>query len=161
MIISGQKLKFDYPNAIQPMFDRSVHPTGLSYGLSGAGYDVRVKQGLVLPPQGFSLASTVEYFEIPNDLIAVLHDKSTMARNGLSVFNTVLENGWCGWLTLELANKSDKPLRIEAGQPIGQLLFHRIEGYAEPYRGKYFNQPNKPVEAIAEKCTHDGFGFRL
>lgn len=151
MIISGQKLKFDYPKAIQPMLDRTVHETGLSYGLSGSGYDVRVKQGLVLPPHGFSLASTVEYFEMPNDLIAVLHDKSTMARKGLSVFNTVLENGWCGWLTLELANKSDKPLRIEAGQPIGQLLFHRIEGYAVPYGGKYNNQQDRPVEAIYER----------
>ncbi len=150
MIISGQKLKFDYPKSIQPMLDRTIHETGLSYGLSGAGYDVRVKQGLVLPPHGFSLASTVEYFEIPNDLIAVLHDKSTMARKGLSVFNTVLENGWCGWLTLELANKSDKHLRIEAGQPIGQLLFHRIEGYAAPYSGKYQGQPDRPVEAIYE-----------
>ena len=84
---------------------------------------------------------------MPQSLVAIVHDKSTWARRGLSVFNTVIEPAWKGWLTLELIYHGWKPLRIKAGTGIAQVLFHEIH---EPtaYKGKYQNQENKPVSAI-------------
>lgn len=124
----------------------------LSYGLSMAGYDVRLDQDIVLGPstshESFSLASTLEHFVMPPDMLAIVHDKSTWARLGLSVFNTVIEPGWRGWLTMELSNRGPHTLRLRKGWPIAQVVFHRVEDHVEQYGfSKYQDQERGPVEA--------------
>ncbi len=84
---------------------------------------------------------------MPDYLVGVVHDKSTWARRGLSVFNTVLEPGWKGFLTLELVYHGRDRLHIPAGSGIAQVLFHETMDYAS-YDGKYQNQADKPVGAI-------------
>jgi dCTP deaminase len=124
----------------------------MSFGLSHAGYDVRIAETMWLNPGMFSLASTIEEFFMPTDLVAFVHDKSTWARRGLSLFNTVIEPGWSGFLTLELVNHSTNPLRLLSGDPIAQIVFMRMEEPAEkPYAGKYQNQKRGPQEAIDER----------
>lgn len=88
MILPAQEIRKLKP--IEPFFERSVS-AGMTFGLGPAGYDVRIAEGFHLWPKGFALASTMEYFRIPSDLIAFVHDKSTWARRGLSLFNTVIE----------------------------------------------------------------------
>ena len=108
------------------MFPCKIEQHGVSYGLGEAGYDIRIKQGVALNPVSrFILASTVEYFNMPKNLVAVVHDKSTWARQGLSVFNTVIEPGWRGYLTLELVYHGSEELYIPQGAGIAQVLFHR------------------------------------
>lgn len=102
---------------------------------------------MLYPFRRFRIASTFEYFQMPNNLVAIVHDKSTWARRGLSVFNTVIEPGWRGWLTLELVYHRWRPLKIPAGAGIAQVLFHELREPAS-YGGKYQDQPNRPVEAI-------------
>jgi dCTP deaminase len=98
----------------------------------------------------FTIASAIEEFQMPHDLVGVVHDKSTWARRGLSVFNTVIEPGWKGFLTLELIYHGNEPLHIKAGSGIAQILFSRVENPAA-YDGKYQNQADRPVAAIYEK----------
>jgi dCTP deaminase len=124
---------------------------GVSYGLTEAGYDLRIAQSVTLHPfRRFCLASASEPFAMPQDLVGIVHDKSTWARRGLSVFNTVIEPGWQGFLTLELVYHGRGVLRIPEGAGIAQVIFHRTtEGAA--YSGKYQNQPARPVSAIMER----------
>jgi len=132
---------------ISAMTSEKLRAHGVSHGMSEAGYDVRIRQSLWLHPlRKFRLASTVEYFTMPNNLVGVVHDKSTWARCGLSVFNTVIEPGWYGWLTLELVYHGWKPLHIPAGAGIAQVIFHETSDTAR-YTGKYQGQPNEPVRA--------------
>ena len=146
MILPAQTIRQLMP--IQPFHERTV-VNGMSFGLSHAGYDVRIAENITLWPKNFSLASTIEEFDIPNDLIAMVHDKSTWARRGLSLFNTVIEPGWKGFLTLELVNNSDELLVIEAGSPIAQIVFMRLEEPTEkPYSGKYQDQKAGPQPAL-------------
>ncbi|KQP53546.1 hypothetical protein ASF34_01435 [Methylobacterium sp. Leaf106] len=137
---------------VEPFVERSVHETGLSFGLSHGGYDVRIKQDLTLHQGEFSLASTVEHFAIPEDVMAFVLDKSTMARQGVSCFNTCLEPGWTGFLTLEIVCHASGPVVIKAGQPIAQIVFHQMVAPPErTYAGsKYDNQADEPVAAILE-----------
>jgi dCTP deaminase len=86
-------------------FHERTREFGMTFGLGPAGYDVRIAQDLQLPPGGFALASTVEHFDVPDYLTAEVKDKSTWARRGLSLFNTIIEPGWRGFLTLELKNQ--------------------------------------------------------
>jgi len=103
-----------------------------------------------IKPGRFTIASAIEEFQMPTNLVGVVHDKSTWARRGLSVFNTVLEPGWKGFLTLELVYHGQDVLHIPAGAGIAQILFSRIETEGR-YTGKYQNQADRPVEAIYEK----------
>lgn len=120
---------------------------GVSYGLTEAGYDIRIDQTVVLHPlKRFQLASAMEQFNMPANMVGIVHDKSTWARKGLSVFNTVIEPGWYGYLTLELVYHGYKPLRIERGSGIAQVLFHEVMVDAQ-YKGKYQGQKREPVNA--------------
>jgi dCTP deaminase len=135
MILPSQKIRRLLP--VRPFSERTVH-NGMSYGLSHAGYDVRIAETIRLSPGEFALASTIEEFFMPTDIVAFVHDKSSWARRGLSLFNTVIEPGWRGFLTLELVNHSAKPIVIAEGSPIAQIIFMRLEEPTEkPYSGKY------------------------
>lgn len=149
MILPAQTIRKLKP--ITPFHERTVH-LGMSFGLSHAGYDVRIAETVVLSQGNFALASTIEHFDIPNDLIAFVHDKSTWARQGLSLFNTVIEPGWRGYLTLELVNNSRETLVIDGGSSIAQIVFMRLEEPTESaYAGKYQDQRAGAVSAMMEK----------
>lgn len=134
---------------IENMIDHKAREHGVSYGLSEAGYDIRIKQELLLSEDArFAIASTIERFNMPKTLVGVVHDKSTWARKGLSVLSTVIEPGWRGWLTLELVYHGHGTLHIPAGAGIAQVLFHHLEWPADYGDGKYQNQENEPVGPI-------------
>lgn len=146
MIINQNKLYDAKPMC--PMYNTKLRSHGVSYGLSEAGYDIRIKQTVILHPlRRFALASTIERFQMPDNLVAIVHDKSTWARRGLSVFNTVIEPGFFGGLTLELVYHGIMPLRIPAGAGIAQVIFHELSERAQ-YNGKYQNQSTEPTRAI-------------
>lgn len=149
MILPAQAIRKLKP--ITPFVERSVH-AGMSYGLSSAGYDVRVAESFWLSPEHkFCLASTMERFQMPSSLVGMVHDKSSWARRGVSLFNTVIEPGWHGYLTLELTYHGDETIRIEAGMPIAQIVFMQlVEPTESPYTGKYQNQGQGAQPWIAE-----------
>lgn len=134
-----------------PFNDRTVH-NGMTYGLSSAGYDVRIAEELHLTADDCALASTIEHFEMPDDCIAYVKDKSTWARRFLLVQNTVIEPGWKGHLTLEITFDGMGYVHIPAGSPIAQIVFHKLDEPTEhPYSGKYQNQKQGAQPAILEE----------
>lgn len=146
MIVNREALLRMSP--IKDMYADKIKENGVSFGLGEAGYDIRIKQEMWLSPKNrFKLASAIEEFDMPTNLVGVVHDKSTWARRGLSVFNTVIEPGWKGFLTLELVYHGSEGIHIAAGSGIAQVLFHETSVPAA-YDGKYQNQEDKPQEAI-------------
>lgn len=145
MIINGKALLNAAP--IRGMLTEKVKHNGVSHGLTECGYDIRVKQDVLLfPGRSFVLASSVEEFDMPCNLMGRVLNKSTWARRGLDAsMTTNIEPGWKGWLTLELCYHRWKPLFIKGGSGIAQVIFETI---AEPaaYQGKYQHQPNEPVK---------------
>jgi len=103
---------------------------------------------VIINPGEFVLASTMERFCIPNDVLIVAHDKSSLARRGLAVQNTIFDPGWRGYATLELTNHSKETLNILAGDPVAQVTCHLLTGATtEPYAGKYQDQQAGPQPA--------------
>lgn len=157
---------------IRPYEPKAKQALGMSYGLSSCGYDIRVGkinkwvrksasstlkgpnklepvEAYNLKPGEFLLCSSLEYMELPHDLCGKVHDKSTLARQGLALQNTILEPGWRGFITLELSNHSSRPISIRAGQPIAQVVFELLDKPTIlPYVGKYQDQKDEPVSAI-------------
>lgn len=168
MVVNGNSLYRS--SQLLDIPDRKVSEHGVSYGLGEAGYDIRIKQDITfyrlfgLIPMvkvvdgnqvsrhlgKFTLASAIEKFNMSPSCVAIVHDKSTWARRALSVFNTVIEPGWKGYLTLELVYHGRKKLHIPAGSGIAQVLFHLVQEPAN-YNGKYQNQENQPVAARSSK----------
>jgi dCTP deaminase len=148
MVISGGTLREHYPSIVTPFSERE-RSYGLTYGVGFAGYDVRLQDGLILDPKDFKLGVTLERFSMPLDLLGVVHDKSTWARQGLSVNNTVIEPGWEGFLTLEIFNHSQNSIALFAGMPIVQVVFHKLDlSLNAGYNGKYQHAGPAPQEAI-------------
>ncbi|WP_036289605.1 hypothetical protein [Methylosinus sp. PW1] len=148
MIVPGHKLPL---SIVTPFKPRTIFD-GMSFGMSHAGYDVRIAQDLIIWPGQFRLASTIEQFSMPLNMVGVVHDKSSWARRGLACQNTLIEPGWKGFLTLELSLHRLWPLRIKAGSPIAQIVFHLTDGTCVGYDGKYQDQPDRPVPAIMERA---------
>ena len=99
---------------------------------------------VVIPPNSFALCETVEWIEVPRDVLVICLGKSTYARCGIIVNVTPLEPEWRGKVTLEISNTTPLPARIYANEGIAQLVFLRGErvcerSYADK-AGKYQDQ---------------------
>ena len=99
---------------------------------------------VLIPPNSFALCETVEYFEIPRNILAICVGKSTYARCGIIVNVTPLEPEWKGRITIESSNTTPLPAKIYANEGIAQIIFLRGEkvcrtSYADK-KGKYQNQ---------------------
>ena len=155
---------------IEPFVDDQVRQGVISYGVSSYGYDVRVgnefkvftnvyntvvdpksfdprsfvdivAEECIIPPNSFALASTVEYFRIPRDILTVCLGKSTYARCGIIVNVTPFEPEWEGHVTIEISNTTPLPAKIYANEGIAQVLFFQSEDVCEvsykDKKGKY------------------------
>lgn len=96
----------------------------------------------VLLPGQFVLATTMEYFELPDDLTAFVEGRSSLGRMGLFIQNAGwVDPGFCGEITLELYNANRCAIELKAGRRVGQLVFAKMDDHAlHPYNGKYQGQ---------------------
>jgi dCTP deaminase len=96
---------------------------------------------LILPGQ-FVLATTMEYFELPDDLTAFVEGRSSLGRMGLFIQNAGwVDPGFKGEITLELYNANRCAIELKAGRRVGQLVFAKMDDSAlNPYNGKYQGQ---------------------
>ncbi len=96
---------------------------------------------LLLPGQ-FVLATTKEYFELPNDLTAFVEGRSSLGRMGLFIQNAGwVDPGFKGEITLELFNANRCAIELKSGRRVGQLVFAKMDMAANnPYNGKYQGQ---------------------
>ncbi|HDZ26675.1 hypothetical protein LCGC14_0650170 [marine sediment metagenome] len=119
---------------------------GVSYGLSSCSYDLRLDRfnGPSHPfnilPNQFALGCTLEHIRMPNNIVGLIKDKSTWARRGLSVFNTLIDPGFEGQITLELKNQGNDLLALPRGIGIAQIMFFECGEVENPYNGKYQGQ---------------------
>ena len=134
---------------LSPIIERTL-AHGMSGGMSAHGYDIHIGQDVHMWRGDFALASSVERFHMPTDCMGVVFNKSTWARSGLFVATTILEAGWNGYLTIEMTYHGSAPVQINEGSPIAQIAFYQLDGHVAPYRGKYDDQPNRPVGPIME-----------
>ena len=168
-------------NMIEPFIDGQRRDGTISYGLSSYGYDARVSDEFkiftdvdsvivdpkafstksfvdrktdvcIIPPNSFVLATTIEYFRIPEDVVVICLGKSTYARCGIIVNVTPLEPGWEGHVTLEFSNTTPLPAKVYANEGACQFLF--LEGN-EPCEvsyaargGKYMGQKGVTLPKI-------------
>lgn len=127
---------------------------GMSYGESVAGYDIRIRDKALVEQGHTVLAISMEALQMPKNVSGCVHDKSTWARQGLFVRNTVIEPGWRGFVTLELSylplRYGDASISIPAGAPIAQVVFLFTNLWTKGYEGKYQDAGPFPQPAILD-----------
>ena len=110
----------------------------------------------VLHPGEFVLGQTLEWVELPNDIVARLEGRSSLGRLGLLIHSTAgyVDPGWKGNLTLELSNVANLPIALYYGMSIGQISFFKMTSPAErPYgspelHSKYQGQSEPTASAF-------------
>ncbi|BAC91451.1 dCTP deaminase [Gloeobacter violaceus] len=144
------------------------HHRVLSYGLSSAGYDIRLADDefkvfrrvpgarpidpkrfdntcledmalmsgpegdyFILPANSLALAHSVEHFRMPDNVVGVTTCKSTYIRSGVNIPITILEPGWTGVLTLEIANPTPCDVMVYPNEGIAQVLFFTTDQVPE------------------------------
>ena len=158
---------------IAPFSEKQVREGVVSYGLSSYGYDLRVSDefkiftnvnsaiidpknfdersfvtvvadSVIIPPNSFALAKSIEYFRIPRDVLTICVGKSTYARCGIIVNVTPFEPEWEGLATLEISNTTPLPARVYANEGLCQILFFQSDEVCETSygdrQGKYQRQ---------------------
>lgn len=96
----------------------------------------------ILLPGQFVLATTMEYFSLPNNLTAFVEGRSSLGRMGLFIQNAGwVDPGFKGEITLELFNANRCAIELKTGRRVGQLVFAEMDQEAlNPYNGKYQGQ---------------------
>lgn len=108
---------------------------------------VNVDEYFVIHPGRFTLAHTVEWVEIPNNMIGKVEGRSSLGRLAIVIHATagLCDPGYKGHITLEISNLGSAPVVLRTGMRISQLMLMYLNSPAEvPYgeeRGsKYQNQ---------------------
>jgi dCTP deaminase len=109
-------------------------------------------EAFVLHPGEFVLGRTLEWVELPDDLVARLEGKSSLGRLGLLIHSTAgyVDPGWKGTLTLELSNVANLPIALYSGMRIGQISFFRMSSpverpYGSPELGSKYQGQREPT----------------
>lgn len=158
---------------IEPFEEAQVREDAVSFGVSSYGYDMRVSDEykiftnvnstvvdpkkfdssnfvevmgdeILVPPNSFALARSVEYFRIPREILAICLGKSTYARCGIICNVTPFEPEWEGHVTIEISNTTPLPAKIYSNEGICQVLFFESDeackiSYKDK-KGKYQGQ---------------------
>lgn len=156
MILTGLKIKEEVERGnivINPFNELDVNPNSYNYTL---GDYVKVYENDVLdskvqekvkiieiPPEGLVINPDKVYLGFTNEVfgsdkyVPVITGRSSTGRLGLFVQITsdLVDIGFKGRLTLQL--HSTQPVRIYKGMKIGQVMFFRVYGEVDLYRGKY------------------------
>ncbi len=113
------------------------------------------EEQFILHPGEFVLGQTLEWVELPNDLVARLEGRSSLGRLGLLIHSTAgyVDPGWKGNLTLELSNVANLPIALYAKMRIGQISFFMMSSPVDrPYgspelRSRYQGQSEPTASA--------------
>lgn len=145
---------------ISPLMDEQIQPASVDVRLGNTfsivedsstgiitmkneiNYKVIETDTYILLPGQFVLATTMEYFSLPNNLTAFVEGRSSLGRMGLFIQNAGwVDPGFKGEITLELFNANRCAIELKSGRRVGQLVFAEMDNDAlKPYNGKYQGQ---------------------
>ena len=117
----------------------------------------------VLHPGEFVLGTTYEKVALSNKIVARLEGKSSLGRIGLLIHSTAgfVDPGFSGYLTLELSNVANLPIKIYPEMKIGQISFYYLNSpseaeygdvsYGSKYQGQEGPTPSKSHSDFSSK----------
>jgi dCTP deaminase len=147
-----------FHNHLAPAIDLRRPPENLTE-------EVIVPEGdsFVIHPGEFCLGRTLEWVELPHDIVARIEGKSSLGRLGLIVHATAgfCDPGWKGTLTLELNNLTRVPIILHPGLEIAQLSFMMLDRparrpYGSPDLGSHYQGQRAATASRYRSAPEDG-----
>lgn len=90
-------------------------------------FDIPFTHPFLLHPGMLALVPTLEWVKIPQDIQGIVTARSSWAREGLNIATaTIVNPGYCGIITLELANFGEIPITLYPGLRLAQMAFYEI-----------------------------------
>lgn len=113
---------------------------------------------IVIHPGEFLLGATNEKIVLGNQVAGLLEGRSSLARIGLLVHATasLVQPGFKGYLTLEMTNVSNLPIKLFVGMRVAKIAFMPLlspaqSGYGKAkLKSKYLNQKPPTASKIWE-----------
>lgn len=166
LIVEGQ-LKID------PFCDENIQPASidltldekikeLKNGLSvvtgeeidSSNYLEKSTNNFELAPGQMVLGQIKETISIPKNYIACIHNRSSLARMGLSVaLASFINPGYSGQLPIIIKNAGNFTIKLVSGLRVCQLVLHEVSpvpsvDYSEKKGGKYQNEKDKLISKL-------------
>ena len=119
-----------------------------------------IEEPFVLHPGEFVLGTTHEKVTLSNKVVARLEGKSSLGRIGLLIHSTAgfVDPGFSGYLTLELSNVANLPIKIYPEMKIGQISFYYLNSPSESeYGSGVYGSKYQGQEGPTPSRSHNDF----
>lgn len=137
-LISEGKIK------LNPYEEKHLGPVSIDLHLDQVVLDPAKNEEILLKDyyltnEEFILANSLEFIELPNNLIARIVPRSSVARLGVLVTMNadILAPNFVGKPLFTLKNLADKPVLIKSGLAIAQIMFEQVDQEIEDYKSSY------------------------
>ena len=147
MVLSGKtikKLLSENKLKINPLDQKSIGAVAVDLHLDKTALNPDNSkevslQDFHLSLDEFYLASTLEFIELPDDIVARILPRSSLARLGvLATFDAdILPPNYAGKPILTLKNLSRKPVLLKPGLAVAQIMFEQVDQKVEGYSSRY------------------------
>ncbi len=89
--------------------------------------DLEKTQKATIPPNGFGLIKSREFFDFDSSIMALFGNISDLVKRGLQIINSPsIDPGFQGHLTLGIKNLTENPIDISFDEKIGKILFFNV-----------------------------------
>lgn len=106
-------------------------------GILVAEYSSDKKSSVVIKPGDYFLTETIEKFNMPLNLLAIVKPRTTLHRSGIITRVSVADPGYSGTIHPALFNAGPMPVEIELGARYVNVMFFEVKGKSNPYRGQW------------------------
>ena len=104
---------------------------------------------LVIKSREQVLLSTIEYIEVPDNMVGFVELRSTWARHGLIMPPTIIDAGFKGTVTLEVLNSSSNAIMLKPDTRFAHVIFATtLNRVKNAYAGAYLGQKGVKVPKV-------------
>ncbi len=116
-----------------------------------AGYDLRTPVDIMILPKAAVNIATGIFLEIPQGLVGIIKDKSSVASMRVYTHAGVIDSSYRGEIIVSLTNESEVPVGFLKNQKIAQLLL-------TPYHTFDLEEVQTETELSSTERGSGGFG---
>lgn len=106
-------------------------------GVLVAEYNPEKRTSAVLKPGEYYLTESLEKFNMPPDLLAIIKPRTTLHRSGVITRVSIVDPGYSGEIHPALFVAGPVPVKVELGARYVNAMFFEIKGKTNLYRGQW------------------------
>lgn len=95
------------------------------------------KSSIIIKPGEYFLTETVEKFNMPMNLLAIVKPRTTLHRSGIITRVSVVDPGYKGTVHPAIFNAGGVEVEIELGARYINAMFFEVKGETTGYRGQW------------------------